>query len=92
MFLHANPQKDVDGIGDRARKTYKQTFTDMEALKAEEAELNKALQPKPDAYVAAKKHIHTGVRLRVGHKFREFREDYPGCKARIGEDGEVIVS
>lgn len=92
MFLHANPQKDVDGIGDRARKTYKQTFTDMEALKAEEAELNKALQPKPDAYVAARKRIHTGVRIRVGHKFREFREDYPGCKARIGEDGEVLVS
>jgi uncharacterized protein (DUF342 family) len=92
MFLHANPQKDVDGIGDRARKTYKQTFTDMEALKAEEAELNKALQPKPDAYVAARKRVHTGVRMRVGHKFREFREDYPGCKARIGEDGEVMVS
>jgi len=92
MFLRANPQKDVDGIGDRARKTYKQTFTDMEALKAEEAELVKALQPRPDAYVAARKRVHTGVRLRVGHKFREFREDYPGCKARIGEDGEVTVS
>jgi uncharacterized protein len=92
MFLHANPQKDVDGVGDRARKTYKQTFSDMEALKAEEAELVKALQPKPDAYVAARKTIHSGVQIRVGHKAREFREDYPGGKARIGHDGEIAMS
>jgi uncharacterized protein (DUF342 family) len=92
MFLHANPQKDVDGIGDRARKTYKQTFADMEALKAEEAELVKALQPKPDAYVAARKTIYSGVQIRVGHKVREFREDYPGGKARIGPDGEIAIS
>ncbi|WP_019938079.1 DUF342 domain-containing protein [Bordetella sp. FB-8] len=92
MFLHANPQKDVDGIGDRARKTYKQTFTDLEALKAEEAELIAALQPKPDAYVAARKTIHSGVRIRVGHKQREFREDYPGGKVGIGQDGEIAMS
>ncbi|MGN6579144.1 MAG: DUF342 domain-containing protein [Bordetella sp.] len=92
MFLHANPQKDVDGVGDRARKTYRQTFTDLDALKAEEAELIKALQPKPNAYVAARKAIHSGVQIRVGHKAREFREDHPGCKVRIGQDGEIAVS
>lgn len=92
MFLHANPQKDVGGIGERARKTYKQTFTDLEALKAEEAELIKALQPKANAYVAVRKIIHGGVRVRVGHKAREFREDYPGGKVRIGQDGEIALS
>ena len=92
MFLQANPQKDVNNVGQRARETYKHTFSELTALKAEEDEIIKALVPKADAYVAVKKRIHGGVRMRVGNKAQEFREDYPGGKARVGPNGDISLN
>jgi uncharacterized protein (DUF342 family) len=92
LFLHANPQKDVNNVGQRARDTLKQTLAEMTALTAQEAELVKALVPRADAYVAVKKHIYSGVNARLGNKAREFREDYPGGKLRQGANGEISVS
>jgi uncharacterized protein (DUF342 family) len=92
LFLHANPQKDVNNVGQRARDTLQQTLAEMTALAAQEAELVKALVPKADAYVAVRKHIYSGVNARIGNKAREFREDYPGGKLRQGTNGEIAVS
>jgi uncharacterized protein len=92
LFLHANPQKDVNNVGQRARETLRQTLADMTALAKQEEELVKALVPRADAYVAVKKHIYSGVNARIGHKAREFREDYPGGKFRQGANGEIAVS
>lgn len=91
LFLQANPQKDVNNIGTRARETLKQTLADMHALTAQEEELIRALVPRADAYVAVKKRIYSGVNARIGHKAREFREDYPGGKIRQGTNGEIGV-
>lgn len=92
LFLHANPQKDVNNIAQRARDTLKQTLGEMTALAAQEEALVKALVPRADAYVAVKKHIYSGVNTRIGNKAREFREDYPGGKLRHGTNGEITVS
>jgi uncharacterized protein len=92
MFLQANPQKDVNNVGQRARDTYKHTFNELTALKAEEEEIIKALVPKADAYVAVKKRIYSGVRMRIGNKGQEFREDYPGGKARVGPNGDIALN
>ncbi len=92
LFLHANPQKDVNNVGQRARDTLKQTLVEMTALAAQEEELIKAMVPRPDAYVAVKKHIYSGVNARIGNKAREFREDYPGGKLRQGHNGEITVN
>lgn len=92
LFLQANPQKDVNNIGQRARETLRQTFADMTALAAQEEDLIKALVPRADAYVAVRKHIHSGVNARIGNKAREFREDYPGGKLRQGPNGDIAIS
>ncbi|HEY0294926.1 MAG TPA: FapA family protein [Bordetella sp.] len=92
MFLHANPQKNVNGVGDRARETLKKIIADVAALEVEEVELNKALEPLADAYVATKKRIYSGVTLYIGSKVREFREDRPGCKAMLDKDGEIALN
>jgi len=92
IFLQANPQKNVNGVGDRARETLKKLITDQAALDAEEAELNKALEPQADAFIAARKRVYAGVTLHIGNKAREFREDQPGCKAMLNGEGEIALS
>jgi len=92
IFLQANPQKNINGVGDRARETLKKLVADLAALNTEEAELNKALEPQADAFIAARKRVYAGVTLHIGNKVREFREDQPGCKAMLNGEGEIALS
>ena len=91
LFLNANPQKDINNIGQRARSTLRQTITELTELAAQEREVAKAMVPKADAYISVKKHIFSGVSVRVGNKMLEFKEAYPGGKIRQDANGKISV-
>jgi uncharacterized protein (DUF342 family) len=90
LFLAANPAKNVNGMGDRARETLKKAVADVAQLDIEEAELNKQLEPRADAFIVARKRFYAGVFLHIGNKAYEFREDRGGCKAGLSSEGEIV--
>jgi hypothetical protein len=89
LFLAANPQKDVNGVGERARQTLQMTLEGLTDLAARETKLAEELAPLAGASITAKKTFFSGVTLRIVNKAMEVFEDQIGGKAVI--DGEAIA-
>lgn len=90
LFLHANPQKDVNGVGERARQTLQMIVTSQADLETREAELIEELKPLESATITAKKSFFSGVRLHIVDKVMEIFEDQIGGKAGLTDEAIVI--
>lgn len=90
LFLHANPQKNVNGVGERARNTLDQVLAGVIDVQARETKLTQDLLPLQTAQVIAKKRFYGGVTLHVANKVMEFLEDQIGGKAGL-EQNEIVI-
>jgi len=90
LFLRANPQKNVNGVGERARNTLDQMLAALVDLQARETKLAHDLLPLQGATITAKKRFYGGVTLHVAHKVMEFLEDQIGGRAGL-EGSEIVI-
>jgi len=90
LFLQANPQKNVNGVGERARNTMDQVLAGLADVQARETKLTQDLAPLQTAHIIAKKRFYGGVTLHVANKVMEFLEDQIGGKAGL-ELNEIVI-
>lgn len=90
LFLQANPHKNVNGVGDRARATLDQVLAGLRDLQLREEQLQRDLVPLQTATITAKKRFYGGVKLFIAGRRTEFIEDQIGGRAGL-ENGEIVI-
>jgi uncharacterized protein (DUF342 family) len=91
-FLAKHPEKNTDGLGERARETLRMLADSQAVLDARKADLTTELAPLPSACIIARKHFYSGVTLHVVNKAMEVFEDQIGGKAILQNEQVVITN
>ncbi|OZI77454.1 DUF342 domain-containing protein [Bordetella genomosp. 12] len=90
VFLHGNPAKNINGMGDRARSTYARVIDDLNLLESEEERLNEVLQPLGSATIAAHRRFCCGALLRINGKVLDILEDLPAGQAALDTETGLV--
>jgi len=90
LFLKANPHKNVNGVGERARLTLQQIQASLADVQNREAQLNGDLLPLQSAIIIAKRCFHGGVTLRIAHRRMALVEAQSGGRAGL-ENDEIVI-
>lgn len=89
-LLQQYPEKNVDGLADRALRTREQLTGELEALTARHAEVTAAATLIEDAVIEVHRRIWDGAKVRIGPVWRTFTGDHMGGKLLLA-DNEVVI-
>jgi uncharacterized protein (DUF342 family) len=90
QYLKQNPQKDKDGVGEKAAKTRLQLLGEIEAMNKELDLLGAQQETVEQARVIVHKAVYFGTEIHIGRLVLQVEDDLGAATFRL-QDGEIVI-